>query len=69
MAQRELTKLKSEGRIASDTLKKTEKENQELKKSVSGKQNSLDKLRKERDELFAIVNTDKYRSVHSMEQD
>lgn len=30
---------------------------------MSAKQTALDKLRKERDELLAIVNTDKYKSI------
>ncbi len=40
-----------------------------MKKSLQAKQNSLDKLRKERDELSAIVNTDKYKSISSIETD
>ena len=58
---RELTKLKAESRTSGDTLKKSEKENFELKKNLTAKQNALDKLRKEKDELWAIVNTDKYK--------
>ena len=61
--------MKAEARLSTDTHKKTEKENLELKKSLSGKQNALDKLRKERDELWAIVNTEKYKSIQSMESD
>ena len=66
---RELTKLKAEGRVMGDTYKKSEKENLELKKSITAKQNALDKLRKERDELWAIVNTDKYKSIQTIEND
>ena len=60
---RELTKLKAEARHTTETCRKTEKENNELRKSMSAKQTALDKLRKERDELLAIVNTDKYKSI------
>ena len=68
-ANRELTKMKAETRLSTDTHKKIEKENLELKKSISGKQNALDKLRKEKDELWAIVNTEKYTSIKSIESD
>jgi len=44
-----------------EACKKSEKENLEMKKSMAAKQTALDKLRKERDELWAIVNTDKYK--------
>lgn len=66
---RELTKLKAESRTNGDTLKKSEKENLELKKNLTAKQNALDKLRKEKDELWAIVNTDKYKSFSTIETD
>ena len=66
---RELTKLKAESRTNGDTLKKSEKENLELKKNLTAKQNALDKLRKEKDELWAIVNTDKYKSISTIETD
>ncbi len=29
----------------------------------------MEKLRKERDELWAVVNTDKYKNVRAVEQD
>ena len=60
---RELTRLKAEARQSQETCKKSEKENLELKKSVTAKQTALDKLRKDRDELLAIVNTDKFKSI------
>ena len=66
---RELMKMKAEVRLQTETCKKSEKENLEMKKSVTAKQNSLDKLRKERDELWAIVNTDKYKSIQTIETD
>ena len=36
---------------------------------MTAKQNALDKLRKEKDELWAIVNTDKYKSISTIETD
>jgi hypothetical protein len=44
-------------------LKKSEKEKYDCKKNLEGKENAVEKLRKERDELWAIVNTDKYRNM------
>ena len=41
----------------------------ELKKSVAAKQTALDKLRKEKDELWAIVNTERYKSITDLESD
>ena len=61
--------MKAETRINSEQYKKSEKENLELKKNMQAKQNALDKLRKERDELWAIVNTDKYKSIQSIENE
>ena len=69
LANREVTKLKAEQRSSNDTYKKSERENFDLKKQVSAKQTALEKLRKEKDELWAIVNTDKFKTVHSMEED
>lgn len=40
-----------------------------MKKSLAAKQTALDKLRKEKEELWAIVNTDKYKSIHTIETD
>jgi hypothetical protein len=50
-------------------LKKSEKEKYDAKKSLEGKENALEKLRKERDELWAIVNTDKYKNIRQIEID
>ena len=61
--------MKAETRINSEQYKKSEKENLELKKNMQAKQNALDKLRKEKDELWAIVNTDKYKSIQSIENE
>jgi chromosome segregation ATPase len=64
---RELTKLKAELRILQDSLKKTEKDRYDTKKTLESKENALEKLRKERDELSAIVNTDKYKNLRTAE--
>ncbi len=64
---RELTKLKAELRINTDQLKKSEKERADFKKSVESKDIALEKLRKEKDELWSIVNTDKYKNVRTVE--
>lgn len=67
MMNREINKLKVELRTCQETLKKSEKEKYDCKKNLEGKENALEKLRKERDELWAIVNTDKYKNVKSIE--
>ena len=64
---RELTKLKAELRLNSDQLKKSEKERLDFKKSLESKEVALEKLRKEKDELWSIVNTDKYKNVRTVE--
>lgn len=69
MMGRELTKLKSELRGTQDQLKKTEKERYELRKNLDGKETAVEKLRKERDELWAVVNTDKYKNIKVIEQE
>ena len=66
---REITKLKAELRTTQETLKKSEKEKYECKKNLEGKDTAVDKLRKERDELWAVVNTDKYKNIRNMEQE
>jgi hypothetical protein len=67
MMNREISKLKTELRSTLDTLKKSEKEKYDTKKSLESKENAVEKLRKERDELWAIVNTDKYKNVRNIE--
>jgi len=64
---REISKLKAELRSCSDNLKKSEKEKYECKKNLEGKENAVEKLRKERDELWAIVNTDKYKNIKAID--
>jgi Asp-tRNA(Asn)/Glu-tRNA(Gln) amidotransferase C subunit len=60
---REISKLKAELRINSDNLKKSEKDRYDTSKSLESNQNALAKARKERDELFALINTDKYKNL------
>ena len=36
---------------------------------MEGKETAVDKLRKERDELWAVVNTDKYKNIKAIEND
>lgn len=67
MMNREITKLKGELRGSQESQKKSEKEKYECKKNLEGKENALEKLRKERDELWAVVNTDKYKNIKSFE--
>lgn len=69
LLNRELAKMKAEGRSYADTHKKSEKENHEFRKQIGSKDNALEKLRKERDELWAIVNTDKYKSIRCVESE
>ena len=40
-----------------------------MKRQVEGKEAAVEKLRKEKDELWAIVNTDKYKNIRVIEQD
>jgi len=67
MMGREISKLKAELRTTSETLKKSEKEKYDCKKNLEGKDTAVEKLRKERDELWAVVNTDKYKNIRNME--
>jgi hypothetical protein len=66
---RELTKLKAELRLNTDQLKKSEKERLDYKKSLDSKDLAMEKLRKEKDELWSIVSTDKYKNVRTVEQE
>jgi dynactin complex subunit len=67
LLNRELSRLKQEHRSSLDSAKKSEKENHEHKKSISAKDTALEKIRTERDELWSIVNTDKYKNVRAIE--
>lgn len=64
---REVTRLKSDMRVKEDQFKKSEKERLEAKKIIEGKEVAVEKLRKERDELWAVVNTDKYKNLRTIE--
>ena len=67
MMGREIAKLKTELKQAQEATKKSEKEKYECKKSLEAKETAVEKLRKERDELWAIVNTDKYKNIKTIE--
>ena len=66
---RDLTKLKAELRLSTEQLKKSEKERVDFKKSLESKELAMEKLRKEKDELWSIVSTDKYKNVRTVEQE
>ena len=66
---RELSRFKQEHRLGQEQLKKAEKDNYDKTKSLQAKDTALDKTRKEREELWTIVNTDKYKSVRGTEQE
>lgn len=66
---REINKFKAELRITQEQLKKSEKEKYEIRKNLEGKETAVDKLRKEKDELWAIVNTDKYKNIKIIESE
>ena len=40
-----------------------------MRKNLDGKETAVEKLRKERDELWAVVNTDKYKNIKVIEQE
>jgi hypothetical protein len=69
LLNRELARIKQEYRLGQENLKKVEKENYDKTKSLQAKDTALDKVRKEREELWTIVNTDKYKSVRGTEQE
>lgn len=56
------SKNKSEIKKLTDQIKKTEKERDLTKKNSETVQTALDKLRKERDQMYAIVNSSKYQN-------
>ena len=69
LMNREVSKLKTELRLASEGLRKSEKERGELRKQVDSKQNMLDRVKRERDELTVTLSTDKYASVRALEEE
>lgn len=54
-------------RLKDEQLKKGERERQELKRAVEGKEAAIEKMRREKDELWAVVNTDKYKNIRTIE--
>ena len=54
---------------AAKQLISNEKERAENKKNLDSKELALEKLRVERDELFTLVNTDKYRDFKTVEEE
>jgi hypothetical protein len=48
-------------------VKKLEKERSELKRALEGKEVAVEKAKRERDEMWALVNNDKYRTVTKSE--
>ena len=66
---REHTKLKSDFKHKSESFKKTDKAWTELRTKFDQKENALEKLRVERDELFNLVNTDKYKNFKNVEDE
>ncbi|CAG9312058.1 unnamed protein product [Blepharisma stoltei] len=64
---RQLNKLKHESRAQGEALRKTTLERDELKKLIQGKNEALDRLRKENDQLCLCLSGDHYKSVHKLE--
>ena len=50
-------------------MKKVEKELLEARKQLDVKENTLDKARKDRDEMWLTINSDKYRNFKSIEEE
>ena len=61
--------VKSDLKQKTDALKRSEKERNEAVKGLEIKENTLKKLRKERDELWSSINTDKFKSFKSVEEE
>lgn len=66
---KENNSFKFQLRAFTETIKKLEKENIEVKKSSDVKSETLEKLRKEVSDLSKILNTDRFKSIKSMEGD
>ena len=66
---REHTKLKSDLKHKTESLKKTDRAYNDIRTKYEQKDNALEKLRIERDELFNLVNTDKYRDFRTVEDE
>lgn len=64
---KQVTKLKHENRTCTEIMKKAQQELLELKKILQGKDEALNRLRKENDQLSLSLTTDHYKSVHKLE--
>lgn len=68
-ANESVSNLKADLKKRVELHKKLEREKIELNKQLEGKANALEKLRKERDEIWALVNTDKFQKFKSAEDE
>ena len=64
---KQLNKLKYENKAQSELLKKCQHERDELKKLMLGKDEALNRIRKENDSLSISLSTDYYKSMHKLE--
>jgi chromosome segregation ATPase len=62
-----LTKFKHENKTLGEILKKCQVERDELKRLMIGKDEALNRLRKENEQLCLSLSTDHYKSVHKLE--
>ncbi len=56
-----------EGRIAHENIKKVERENVELRKALDLKSDLLEKYKEENTEMSAVINSDKFKSIKTIE--
>ena len=59
--------MKAELRQKEESLKKAERERGELKRLIEAKDAAVEKIRREKEELWGIVNTDKYKNIRGIE--
>ena len=64
---REVNKFKFEARTAVEVQKKAEAERDDLLRQIKVKNDTLEKLRKENDQLSVSLSTDQFKSVHHLE--
>ena len=64
---RQLNQLKHDHRNLSDNFRKCQAERDELKKSMQAKNETLERLRKENDQLSISLSTDHHKSVRNLE--
>ena len=67
LLNRELQQSKLELRQNSEQLHKTQRQLADYQKMVQAKDQALEKVRRERDELTAVVSQDKYKSIKTVE--